>query len=125
EEDELGAEDYLDLRLPGNQVYARGGLGNLVGNSRAKGRQLLAVGQTPYAIVVVCSDSRVPPEIVFDKGLGELFVIRVAGNLVERQHCGDDKLGSHELGSIEYAVEHLGTKLILVLGHEKIGRAHV
>ena len=121
EQKSISADDSLALLLQGNQFYARGSLGNLVGNSRPKIRKQLAAGQHPYAAVVVCSDSRVPPEIVFNKGLGELFVIRVAGNLVERQHCGDDKLGSHELGSIEYAVEHLGTKLILVLGHEKCG----
>ncbi len=121
EQESISAEDSLALLLQGNQFYARGSLGNLVGNSRPKIRKQLAAGQHPYATIVVCSDSRVPSEIVFNKGLGEIFVIRVAGNVVERQHCGDDKLGSHELGSIEYAVEHLGTKLILVLGHEKCG----
>lgn len=121
EQASINAEDSLALLLQGNQFYARGNLDKLVRNSRPKIRKQLAAGQHPYAIVVVCSDSRVPPEIIFDKGLGDLFVIRVAGNLVERQSCGDDKLGSHELGSIEYAVEHLGTKLILVLGHEECG----
>jgi carbonic anhydrase len=121
EQESISAEDSLALLLQGNQFYARGSLGNLVGNSRPKIRRQLAAGQHPYAIVVDCSDSRLPPEIVFDKGLGEIFVIRVAGNLVARQQCGGDQLGSHELGSIEYAVEHLGAKLILVLGHEKCG----
>ncbi|MCX6169489.1 MAG: carbonic anhydrase [Ignavibacteriales bacterium] len=68
-------------------------------------------GQNPYAVVLTCSDSRVPPEIIFDQGLGDLFVIRTAGNLV-------DDIG---LGSIEYAVEHLGIHLIVVLGHERCG----
>ena len=71
----------------------------------------LAKGQHPGAIILSCADSRVPPEIIFDQGLGDLFVVRVAGNIVE-------DLG---LGSIEYAAEHLGSKLIVVLGHERCG----
>lgn len=77
----------------------------------APSRQKLAATQSPYAIIVSCSDSRVPPEIIFDAGLGELFVVRVAGNVA-------DPVG---LGSIEYAVEHLGATLIVVLGHERCG----
>lgn len=68
-------------------------------------------GQTPYAVIVTCSDSRVIPESVFMAGIGELFVIRVAGNVI----------GRHQLGSIEYAVSHLGTKLVVVLGHNRCG----
>ena len=68
-------------------------------------------GQTPYAIVVACSDSRVIPEEIFDAGLGELFVIRVAGNVLDR----------HQLGSIEYAAAHLHSRLILLLGHTGCG----
>lgn len=68
-------------------------------------------GQNPFAIVVTCSDSRVPPEIIFDQGLGDLFVIRTAGNVI------DDVA----LASIEYAVEHLNVKLLVVLGHQKCG----
>ncbi len=71
----------------------------------------LAAGQHPTAVVLSCSDSRVPPEIVFDSGLGELFVVRVAGNTA-------DNAG---VGSIEYGVEHLGARLIVVLGHSKCG----
>jgi carbonic anhydrase len=74
----------------------------------------LAHGQHPYAIVVSCSDSRVPPELLFDEGFGKLFVIRVAGNIV----------GPHELGSIEYAAKKLGTQLVLVLGHSECGAVH-
>ncbi len=74
-------------------------------------RRTLATGQKPEAIVLSCSDSRVPPEVVFDKGLGELFVIRVAGNV----------LGAATVASIEYALEHLGTRLIVVMGHESCG----
>ena len=71
----------------------------------------LSTGQKPFAVVVTCSDSRLPPEVIFDQGLGDLFVVRVAGNVV-------DEVG---LGSIEYAIEHLHTPLIVVLGHEKCG----
>jgi carbonic anhydrase len=71
----------------------------------------LGAGQHPTAIVLGCSDSRVPPEIVFDQGVGDLFVVRVAGNVAE----------PHTLGSIEYAAEHLGAPLIVVLGHHKCG----
>ena len=74
-------------------------------------RKELETGQHPFAVILGCADSRVPPELLFDQGLGDLFVIRVAGNLVD-----DDVLGS-----MEYAVEHLDTKLIMVLGHEKCG----
>lgn len=80
-------------------------------NQNRERRQELVKGQKPFAIVVGCSDSRIPPEIIFDQGLGDLFVVRVAGNIV------DDVA----LGSIEYAVDHLGTKLIVVLGHSKCG----
>ena len=71
-------------------------------NQSREHRQELSKGQKPFAIIVGCSDSRVPPEIIFDQGLGDLFVIRVAGNIV------DDVA----LGSIEYAVDHLGTSLL-------------
>lgn len=70
-------------------------------------RQALVSGQKPYAIVLSCSDSRVPPEIVFDTGLGEIFVVRVAGNVPD----------TSILGSIEYAATHLGSPLLVVLGH--------
>ncbi len=68
-------------------------------------------GQHPYAVVVTCSDSRVPPEHIFGAGIGELFVIRTAGNVI----------GDYELGSVEYGAEHLGAKLVLVLGHTSCG----
>jgi carbonic anhydrase len=73
--------------------------------------QSLNAGQHPIAAIISCSDSRIPPELVFDQGLGDLFVIRNAGNIIS----------DHELGSIEYAVEHLETKLIIVLGHTSCG----
>ena len=68
-------------------------------------------GQQPYAIVIACSDSRVIPESIFSAGIGELFTIRVAGNVID----------DHQLGSIEYAVEHLGTNLVVVMGHTGCG----
>lgn len=74
-------------------------------------RRAVALGQRPVAVIVGCADSRVPPEILFDEGLGDLFVVRTAG------HVLDDAA----IGSVEYAVEHLGVPLIVVLGHEKCG----
>lgn len=71
----------------------------------------LSTGQTPHAIVLSCSDSRVPPEVVFDQKLGEIFVVRTAG----------EALDDNVIGSIEYAVEHLGSQLILVMGHTSCG----
>lgn len=71
----------------------------------------LKKGQNPFAVVMSCSDSRVPPELIFDQGLGDIFSVRTAGNVI----------GDYELGSIEYAVEHLGCKLIVVMGHENCG----
>ncbi len=74
-------------------------------------RAELAAGQKPFAVVIGCADSRTSPEILFDQGLGDLFVIRLAGNIV------DDAA----LGSVEFAVAQLGARLIVVLGHEKCG----
>lgn len=77
----------------------------------AKRRAELMKSQHPFAIILSCSDSRVPPEIVFDEGLGDLFIVRVAGNV----------LNDEGLGSIEYGVDVLGARLIVVLGHESCG----
>jgi carbonic anhydrase len=74
-------------------------------------REALADGQAPFAIVLGCSDSRVPAELVFDQRLGDLFVIRVAGNVVEPSL----------IGSVEYAAAHLGTRLVVVMGHSHCG----
>lgn len=74
-------------------------------------RQELADGQSPFAIILSCADSRVVPELIFDTGLGEIFVVRVAGNIAN----------TSSIASIEYAVAHLNTKLIVVLGHESCG----
>jgi carbonic anhydrase len=72
---------------------------------------VVARGQSPFAIVLDCADSRVGPELLFDQGLGDLFVARVAGNVID----------DHILGSFEYAVEHLHSPLIVVLGHQRCG----
>ncbi len=76
-----------------------------------KTKKLYTLPQNPMAVVLACSDSRVPPEIVFDQGLGDLFVIRNAGNVIDM----------HVLGSIEYAVKYLKTPLVFVLGHNMCG----
>jgi carbonic anhydrase len=74
-------------------------------------RTEVAAGQEPFAIILGCSDSRVPAEIVFDQGLGDLFVIRVAGNIV----------APSQIGSVEFAAERYGTRLVIVLGHSQCG----
>jgi len=74
-------------------------------------RSELESGQHPFAVILGCADSRVPPELLFDQGLGDLFVVRVAGNIVD----------TDVRGSIEYAVDHLGTQLVVVLGHSRCG----
>lgn len=74
-------------------------------------RTEVAAGQEPFAIILGCSDSRVPAEIVFDQGLGDLFVIRVAGNIV----------ASSQVGSVEFAAARFGTRLVVVLGHSQCG----
>ena len=83
----------------------------MTADQAAKRRAELPKSQHPFAIIVSCSDSRVPPEIVFDQGLGDLFVLRVAGNVID----------DHSLGSIEYAVDHLAVRLTVVLGHQRCG----
>jgi carbonic anhydrase len=93
----------------GNGRYTSGSLQHP--SQTTERRAEVAKGQNPFAIIVSCSDSRVPPEIVFDQGLGDLFVLRVAGNVINDE----------SRGSIEYAVEHFGVRLILVLGHQRCG----
>jgi carbonic anhydrase len=93
----------------GNGRYTSGNLQHP--GQTAERRTELAKTQHPFATIVSCSDSRVPPEIVFDQGLGDLFIVRVAGNVINDEG----------LGSVEYSVDHLGTRLILVLGHQSCG----
>jgi carbonic anhydrase len=103
------ADRLLQQLLAGNRRYVAA---RALRPHQAQERRLaVAKGQRPFAIVLGCSDSRVPIEIIFDQGIGDLFVIRVAGNIV------DDAV----LGSIEYAVEHFGVPLIIVLGHQRCG----
>jgi len=105
----VNAEEAMKLLVDGNQRFVTEKYAeNNIGQTR---REEIAKGQHPFAIIVSCSDSRVPPELVFDEGLGDLFVIRTAGEVV------DDVA----LGSIEYAIEHLGVKLVVVLGHQECG----
>lgn len=105
----IDAEAALARLLEGNARFAAGrGARPRSGVAR---RSEVAAGQAPIAAVLACADSRVAPEIVFDQGLGDLFVVRVAGNIA------DDAA----LGSLEYAAEHLHVPLIVVLGHERCG----
>lgn len=105
----LSGEASRQKLIDGNKRYVDAKLSHL--NQTAERRAEVAKGQHPFAAIVSCSDSRVPPEVIFDQGLGDLFVIRLAGNIL------DDAA----LGSLEYAVAHLGIKYILVLGHERCG----
>lgn len=109
EPNKISAEEALTLLMDGNERFVKGTLKHP--HLDEVRRNMLTDGQAPFAIVVTCADSRVVPDILFDQGLGDLFVIRVAGNVAK------DKV----LGSIEYAIEHLGTKLVFVLGHESCG----
>jgi carbonic anhydrase len=93
----------------GNEHFARAA--NSSSQPTRARRLATAKAQHPFAIIVGCSDSRTPPEIIFDQNIGDLFVVRTAGNLAD----------DFALGSIEYAVEHLGARLIVVLGHSRCG----
>jgi carbonic anhydrase len=107
----VSADEALKLLLAGNQRFVAGSLKSVTQDELAHRRAELAQGQKPFAIVVCCSDSRVGPEIVFDQELGNVFVVRTAGEVL-------DAAG---IGSIEYAVAHLGSPLLVVLGHEHCG----
>jgi len=106
---EVTPDEALGRLKHGNTIFARGGA-NLMLPTLARVAEL-SKGQKPFAVVIGCSDSRTAPELIFDCNLGELFVVRVAGSTVSREG----------LGSIVYAVEHLGAPLIVVLGHTKCG----
>lgn len=105
----LNGEQALQRLEEGNRRYV--GSGFSAGSGEVLRRKGSLCGQYPFAVIVCCSDSRVVPELLFDAALGDLFVIRVAGNVMD----------NHQLGSIEYAVEHLGAKLVVVLGHTQCG----
>jgi carbonic anhydrase len=106
----ISAREALDRLREGNARFTSNVRGSdpYVGEAR---RAELAKSQEPFAIILGCSDSRVPAEIVFDQGLGDLFVIRVAGNIV----------APSQIGSVEFAAERFGTRLVVVLGHSQCG----
>ena len=106
----IGAPEALELLRAGNERFAAGTGGRYLAGDAARRRELVE-GQEPLAIVLGCSDSRVPVEFVFDRGPGDLFVIRVAGNVV----------APSLIGSVEYAAEACGTRLVVVLGHSGCG----
>ena len=102
-------QESLKRLKEGNERFVQDKLDGKLQDSERK--KSLTGGQSPYAIILSCADSRVVPELAFDTGLGELFVVRVAGNVANPS----------SIASIEYAVAHLGTKLIVVMGHESCG----
>ena len=106
----IPARDALERLREGNRRFVSD-LRNRDTHTTQARRAELAAGQEPFAIVLGCSDSRVPAEIVFDQGLGDLFVIRVAGNIV----------ASSQVGSVEFAAARYGTRLVVVLGHSQCG----
>ncbi|GIM30040.1 carbonic anhydrase [Clostridium polyendosporum] len=108
--DKVTAGEAEKAIIEGNKRFVSGKLANKDLSSEVR-KDLSKNGQHPFAVVLTCSDSRVAPELVFDQGLGDLFVIRDAGNVVD----------AIETGSVEYAVEHLNVPLVVVLGHEKCG----
>jgi len=103
------AEEVLQTLLEGNKRFVEGNL--LHPNHCQESRQLVMHQQEPVATILTCADSRVPPVDIFDQGIGDLFIVRVAGNII----------GDHTLGSIEYAVAYLHTPLIIVMGHSSCG----
>ncbi len=107
----IPAPAALDALREGNRRFVSEISRESGGSAR---RRQLAAGQEPFAIILGCSDARVPAEIVFDQGLGDLFVIRVAGNIV----------APSQVGSVEFAAEAFGTRLVVVLGHSNCGAIH-
>ncbi len=108
--DNISAKEAMERLIEGNKIYINA-LTNPGDISPARRKYTCEHGQVPYAIILACSDSREIPEAIFSAGIGDLFVIRVAGNVVD----------DHQLGSIEYAADHLGCRLVVVLGHDHCG----
>lgn len=106
----ISATEALERLREGNQRFFSGQRSSDILTDHAR-RSELTTGQEPFAIILGCSDSRVPTEIVFDQGLGDLFVIRVAGNIV----------ASSQVGSVEFAAAKFETRLVVVLGHSQCG----
>ncbi|WP_232830161.1 carbonic anhydrase [Lewinella sp. IMCC34191] len=105
----MNSDQVLDRLKKGNERFVSDKLDGKLQNSARRGE--LTSGQEPYAIILSCADSRVVPELAFDTGLGEIFTVRVAGNVAN----------TSSIASIEYAVAHIGTPVIVVLGHEACG----
>lgn len=106
----ISAQEALDRLREGNRRFVSG-VRSVEARASQTRRGELTGGQAPFAVILGCSDSRVPVEIVFDQGLGDLFVIRVAGNVV----------APSQVGSVEFAAAKFGTRLVVVLGHTKCG----
>ena len=106
----ISAREALERLQGGNRRFASGALDRSALTNEARRTELVA-GQEPFAVILGCSDSRVPVEIVFDQGLGDLFVIRVAGNII----------APSLVGSVEFAAQAFGTRLVVVLGHSGCG----
>jgi carbonic anhydrase len=107
---DVSPEAALKMLEQGNQRFVSGKTGKP--NQNAKRRVETAdKGQNPFAVILSCADSRVPVEVLFDRGIGDVFVVRVAGNIASKT----------DIGSMEYAVDHLGSPLLVVLGHTKCG----
>ena len=106
----ISPAEALQRLRDGNHRFVAGERGNADSVSEARRAELVG-GQNPFAAIVACSDSRVPVELLFDQGLGDLFVIRVAGNIV----------APSQIGSVEFAAAKLGTRLVVVLGHSNCG----
>jgi len=105
----LTGPEALQILLDGNKRFVSGTLEHP--NHCEESRKGLVSGQDPFAVILACADARVPPVDIFDQGLGDLFIVRVAGNIINDQI----------LGSIEYAVSHLHTPLVMVMGHASCG----
>lgn len=105
----LTANEALSRLKIGNSNFMENNLDGMIENSKRFDE--IVLGQNPYAIILSCADSRVIPEVIFDTGLGEIFVVRVAGNIAN----------ASSMASIEYAVAHLNVNLIVVMGHENCG----
>jgi len=109
-----GEEAWEELKK-GNKCFVEGNLSSYLQHIAQEVtpdvRKELSTGQHPYATILTCSDSRVCPELIFDEGLGEIFTVRVAGNVVDKV----------TLGSLEYSIEHLGTPLLVLMGHQNCG----
>jgi carbonic anhydrase len=106
----VSPEDSLELLKKGNERFVSGACTHPRGDASRR-EQTAKEGQKPFATVVGCSDSRSPIELIFDQGIGDIFVVRIAGNVS----------GTDEIGSVEYGVGHLGTALVVVLGHTRCG----